>query len=69
MRLKYSVHRRVELFVRIREIDRPNMTCIVLKTLDHICGIVLELTSNSREQAGTDRKTSLRVAADARFLS
>jgi hypothetical protein len=43
------------------------MACIVLKTFDSVCGIVLKLTSNSREQAGTDRKTSLRVAADARF--
>jgi hypothetical protein len=67
MRLKYSVHRRVEVFVRIREIDRPKMTCIVLKTLGSICGTVLELTSNSTEQARTDRKTSLRVAADARL--
>jgi len=67
MRLKYSIHRRVEVFVRIREMDRPKMTCIVLKTLDNVCGIVLELTSNSREQARTDHKTTLRVAADARF--
>lgn len=67
MRLKYSVHRRDEVFVRIREIGRPKMTCIVSKTFDNICGIVLELTSNSREQARMDRKTSLRVAADARF--
>jgi len=44
------------------------MTHIVLKTLDNICGIVFELTSNSIEQAGTDSKTSLRVAADVRFL-
>jgi len=67
MSLKYSVHRRAEVFVRNTEIDPPKMTRIVLKTLDNICGIVLELTSNSREQARTDRKTSLRVAADARF--
>ena len=67
MRLKYSVYRRAELFVRIRENDRPKMTCIVLKTFDNVCGIVLELTSNSREQERTDRKTSLRVAVDARF--
>jgi len=67
MRLKYSVYRRAEVFVRISEIDRPKMTRIILRTLDNVCGIVLELTSNSREQARADRKTSLRVAADARF--
>jgi hypothetical protein len=43
------------------------MTCIVLKTLDNVCGIVLEFTSSTREQAQADAKTTLRIAVDAKF--